>query len=45
MWQKNPSTVDNLWETLDAVLVFYAIGYPLHGKSMGLLPHWFSTYR
>ena len=28
MWQKNPSTVENLGETLDAVLVFYAIGYP-----------------
>ena len=24
---KNPSTVKNLWETLDAVLAFYAIGY------------------
>ena len=25
---KNPSTVENLWVTSDAVLVFYVIGYP-----------------
>ena len=29
--------MENLWVTSDAVLVFYAIGYP-YLKSMGLLP-------